>query len=610
MKRKGSALILVTTLSSLFLLVAIAISVNSVSDMNITSEEKIRTDLDFACESGLNRAKTKIEQSFNNSNLNILEPQISFQGDDVDSTGLTPEQKSFDDEQFTAADTDYYSFIINPDAGRKKIYVQYYIDSEREANNGWLKSAGYTTNKMKVESIAYSPGYGWMGMSENIYAKRTTLFMYQIFFENDLEILPGPNFNLSGLIHTNENMYLNSENTLNIYSDSVTAAGTMRRGRLDNSSINGTVKVTSQDSSGSLVTMNNQEDSSNDDWVSLAKSKWKGVLKDKSLGVTRQEAPKLNSFEEGGYYDNNAGLSIKVKNNSGNITYDIKYNGCTHTYTSAQLNGALTEKTIYDYREYPSGSIPKNNKSISVTNVDINKLKTVLGFYPSNGLIYMSRNDAVADNDGNQFTPDSSRVVKGFKLVNGSTLPSSSTFVANLPVYIQGDFNKHTSTNPTIDTWKPCAVISDAITLLSNSWNDNISNWKNTQVNSSGQMPVASGTQYNTVFLTGNVPTKVGQYSGGLENFPRFLENWSGKTVDISGGFIQLFRSKYATGLWNGTYYSAPTRAWKSEPRFSNLNDLPPEFTNMFPSAAIGVTYSSWHQISKDESEMVAAHDQ
>ncbi len=121
-KRNGSALILVTTLASLLLLVAIAVSVNSVSDMNVTSEEKIRTNLEFACESGLNRAKTKIEQSFNNSNLNILEPVVLFQGTDADDTGQTPEEKAFDDEVFNSADTDYYSFSIVP-AGGGKLYM-------------------------------------------------------------------------------------------------------------------------------------------------------------------------------------------------------------------------------------------------------------------------------------------------------------------------------------------------------------------------------------------------------------------------------------------------------------------------------------------------------
>lgn len=206
----------------------------------------------------------------------------------------------------------------------------------------------------------------------------------------------------------------------------------------------------------------------------------------------------------------------------------------------------------------------------------------------------MTRNDAVPDSDNNPYSPDPNRNVSGFKLYDGSELPSATTFVSNLPTYIQGDFNLHTNSNPSSDNWKPCAVIADAIDLLSNSWQDSKSNIEQT----------ASSTTYNTVFITGNVPTKTGQYSGGLENFPRFLENWSGKNANIAGGFMQLFRSQYATGIWGSSYYSPPTRNWSSESRFSDLTQLPPDYANLFPSTNLGVLYSQWSQISKNEATL------
>jgi hypothetical protein len=607
MKRQGSALLLITTVSALLLLVAIAAGVNAVSDINVTQEEKTRTALEFACESGLNRAKTKIEESFNNQDLNNLEPFVTFQGNEVDDTGFSPQEKAYDDEgYYLAGETYYYNYNMTAQNGAP-LTVVYSIKNGRDNDlDGWLKTQGYTTNKMLIEAAAYSSKLGWLGMSENVYARRTSLFMYQIFFQNDLEILPGPNFNLTGLIHTNENMYLNSNNNLKIYSDSVTAAGDIFRGRLDSSDVNGHVYITSQNHSGTLTEMNAGVDSQNSNWVNLATNNWKGSVKDKSLGASYQAAPDLKSIEPGGYYDQNAGLNIKVITTGANPVYEIKYGSTTITKTSAELNNALQETVINDYRENPSGTPPSSNKKTKVTNVDINKLKTALSnYYPSNGLIYMTRDDAIPDQNNNPYTADPSRVVSGFKLVNSTTLPAATTFVTNLPVYVQGTFNKHSSTNPALDTWKPCAVVSDAITLLSNSWVDSNSNWKDPAVVPLTTMPTASNSEYNFVFITGNIPTKPGQYNGGLENFPRFLENWSGKTVDISGGFIQLFRSAYATGPWSyGNYYQAPTRNWKSEPRFSNLNDLPPEFVDMFPSAAISVTYSDYKQVNKNDTDL------
>ncbi len=605
-KRQGSALVFVSALSALMLLIAITASVNTVSDVSITNEEKARTQLEFACESALNRARAKIEQSFNNNLLSNLEPDITFQGTSADDIGLTPAAKAFSDEAFNSGAEDYYSFIINTGANSPNIQVRYSITNGRPAGEDpWKRSQGFTTNKLTIETVAYAPDYGWLGMTEDAWARRTSLFMYQIFFENDLEVLPGPNFNLQGLIHTNEDLYLNSNSTLNIYTDSLTSAGDIYRGRLDKNAVGGTVNITTGDKDGNLVKMESDDDSENDDWIDIATSNWSGTVKDSSLGATRQEAPDLRSFEPGGYYDTNSGISIYVDTSGTETLYEITYEGSTVVRTSDELGGALTETEVYDYRENPSGGDPSLNDPVKVTNVDVNLLKNALGYYPDNGVIYMTRDDAVADTDGDEYNPDPGRNVAGFKLVEGEVLPNATTFVSDLPVYVEGNFNLHTSSDPEADTWKPCAVVSDAITLLSENWDDSKSNWKDPAVNPGTNMPSAASTEFNLVLITGNVPTRSGQYSGGFENFPRFLESWSGRTVDISGGFIQLFRSKYATGSWSyGNYYRAPNRDWKSEPRFSNLNDLPPEFVDMFPSAAISVIYSDWSLINRDESDI------
>lgn len=605
-KKKGVALIFVATLSTLLLLITLTAGINAVSNINVTADEKVRTKLDFACESGLNRAKAKIEQSFNNSSLNNLEPFITFQNTVADDTGLTPEEKAFNDEAFVTGTTDYYIFTIATGDGSPDIEVRYSISNGRADDaDGWVKSQGVTTNKLKVEAVAGTSDGNWIGMTEDVYARRTSLFMYQIFFQDELEILPGPNFNLSGLIHSNDDIYLNSNNNLNIYTDSLTSAGSIHRGRLDRNEIGGNVNITETNTGGSLVEMEGDEDSSNTDWETLASSNWKGTVRDSALGATIQAAPQLKSFEPGGYYDSNAGLNIKVDTSGAEPVYKISVGGGTPiAYTSAELGIAISESVIYDYREYPSGSNPSSNTPVKVTNIDINALESIVGA-STNGVVYMTRDDATPDTDGNEFSPDSNREVSGFKLVNSSTLNNPQTIVSDLPVYVQGNFNKHTSDNPEADTWKPCAIVADAITVLSSNWDDSKSNWEDPAVNPGTSMPAAVSTEYNFVFITGNVPTQTGQYSGGLENFPRFLENWSGKTVDISGGFIQLFRSKYATGNWSyGDYYQAPNRDWKSEPRFSNLNDLPPDFVDMFPSASVNVIHSGWKYINKSNSEI------
>jgi hypothetical protein len=87
------------------------------------------------------------------------------------------------------------------------------------------------------------------------------------------------------------------------------------------------------------------------------------------------------------------------------------------------------------------------------------------------------------------------------------------------------------------------------------------------------------GTQMNMIMVSGIVPSRSGQSYGGLHNFPRFLENWGGKKLFMSGAFLQLNFSTYGTAPfdqenWQTTdsapttgtewiaYYSPPLRRW------------------------------------------------
>jgi len=68
-----------------------------------------------------------------------------------------------------------------------------------------------------------------------------------------------------------------------------------------------------------------------------------------------------------------------------------------------------------------------------------------------------------------------------------------------------------------------------------------------------------------------------GNYSGGVENFLRFLESWGG-TVTYNGSIVVMFPSIYATNYWiaPGTYYQAPTRNWGFDYNFLQQAKLPP----------------------------------
>ena len=82
--------------------------------------------------------------------------------------------------------------------------------------------------------------------------------------------------------------------------------------------------------------------------------------------------------------------------------------------------------------------------------------------------------------------------------------------------------------------------MGDAITVLSANWKDTY----NSNTNLSSRVP--SATTVNAATLEGIVQsTNVGStyYSGGVENFLRLEENWSGLTLTYNGSIVVMFPS-------------------------------------------------------------------
>ena len=114
--------------------------------------------------------------------------------------------------------------------------------------------------------------------------------------------------------------------------------------------------------------------------------------------------------------------------------------------------------------------------------------------------------------------------------------------------------------------------MADAITILSNNWNDGNS-WQGLGTRT------ATNTQVNACYMTGNTETgsEGNGYNGGLENLPRFLEIWSDATFKWRGSAADLWYSRQATGAWSlGTYYRAPYLDWAFDPDLLDPSKLPP----------------------------------
>lgn len=377
------------------------------------------------------------------------------------------------------------------------------------------------------------------------------LFQFAVFYEQDLEFHPGPDMTIGGRMHSNGDMYLGAGASLNINSY-VTAAGNIYASRKAGSGQTyGTGNVNIKDKDGVYQGMKvgtDWLDSNDSNWVNESLNRWDGRVEDGNHGITELSLPVVTSGpstdlidpDNGGSnpdsFENKAGLKIV----NGQALYK---SGATWSNVTAPLTaaGALTTATFYNARE---------TKWVTATNIDVGKLGTT-SYFPQNGIIYASR-DQVAGTE------------QAVRMVNGATLPAPLTLASPNPVYTKGDFN-------TVNK-KPSSVLSDAYTILSNTWVDS----KSSQSLSNR---TAGDTKVNLAFLTGNTVTGQGgaQYNGGLENLPRLLEKWSGKKLTLRGSFVDLWQSRQAKGAWKyGTYYEAPTRDWGFDPDFLDPNKLPP----------------------------------
>ncbi|MEP6668003.1 MAG: hypothetical protein ABJF10_02555 [Chthoniobacter sp.] len=276
---------------------------------------------------------------------------------------------------------------------------------------------------------------------------------------------------------------------------------------------------------------------------------------------------------------NNAGTTLNSSSTGTNLAL---YN----TFTSA----LKTNDSLQDNREAAT---------MRIVTLDMSKVTAALtgagalvgtGF---KGVVY------VADTSG------SSTVKRGVRLKNGAKMPAGGLTVVSMnPVYIQGDYNTGRTVNGsgtvTAETptntanngtgsnivsgylEQPCAVLGDAVNILSNAWTD---------ASSSGSLSgrIASPTTVNAAIVSGIVPTGTASsgansYSGGAENFPRFLEDWGSKTFTYYGSMVELFKSQQNTGYWgNANVYGPPNRNWNFDTLF---------YTQPPPGTLLIVTYS------------------
>lgn len=510
MNKKGITLIIAYTVIASVLILTGVIIQRAISESNSAQRNKVYAEAFYLAEGVLARAAHQL--AFNEANY-------------ITVSDIDPDDP----------------VIINiPDANAALSYFWTDVTSELTGSSGdqQITDPGGITSFLRYYRISAT-------CTHNRYATRVTLnqiiirrkiytFQHAVFYQDDLEILPGAAMVFSGKIHCNHDIYLGTHNSLTVNSDYLYSAGSIYNKRKDSTELmSGPVNI-KVNGTTNYELMKKTGESSLDclraDWTDESQNRWQGTVKSSVHGVKSLTAPTVGSIQPDGYYAQNATLKIVDT-----TAYDINGNPIDFN------DNPISTSIFYDARE---------GKNITVTNIDMAKLNSS-GYFPANGLLYATRSDA------------SSTQPNGIRLKNASLVQNNLTVVSNDPVYVQGDYNKDLSGQK-----KSCAIIADSLNILSNNWSDSTPTSSRT----------ATNTEVNAAFIAGIRTSTSGDYNGGLENYPRLLENWSGRTLKIRGSFVELWNNQIAMGQWRYgmPYYAAPARNWDYDLDFNNSSKLPP----------------------------------
>lgn len=437
------------------------------------------------------------------------------------------------------------------------------------------------------------PGFGGKSITtkmRRVFAKQQqSPWSYAIFYNDLLEINPGANMKIAGWVHTNGDLYTEMADLT--FLNKVDYGGLWNNGKsfapgdsdhsdtpasptypsnqppargpvqqpfgIDTSTINATNGTTQTDSQvyAQLI----------------------------APGMTNSDFNNVNNSGVNNSYYAQASIRIAV-DSGGNIVFTTGSDD--HVITSKSTGADLALYNVFSSAVSVGATIQDNREAqtIRLVDIDMSVVTNALNPKPTSGGNSLSGTLTTSTFDGVIYAYDKSGTAtlnRGIRLKNGASMPTTTgiTVASNNGIYIQGDYNTgqtsssktpaNANNNGTGNNYvsgyqvQSCAVLGDAVTILSNGFSTSNSPDSN-----------ATPTTVNTAIVSGIMPTSsaykgANSYSGGAENFPRFLENWGGQYITYYGSMVELFQSQQFTGRWgNNNVYGAPSRNWNFDTRF------------------------------------------
>lgn len=417
------------------------------------------------------------------------------------------------------------------------------------------------------------------GVLQEIELTQIPAFQFAVFYNKLMEYTYTAPFTLNGRVHGNKDIYTGSSANLTFNGD-VTSVG--------NNEITEWLGFTMSDFTGSVSFNSKKETGAGALNIPISPDADPDGVRDIIELPPPGENPQSWKGQQRMYNKaelvirvTDAGPLVMVKNSLDSVGMQIPeeqveaFVDTTVSFTD-QREGKLVRATEIDIAAFSSWAAT-NTYVIS---------KLGAGVPPN--IVYVSDERSV-----------SAMEMPAIRVTNGAELPSRGLTIATKnPLYVKGNYNQPDPTKlNTTDTsnTKPASLISDAVTVLSENWDDSRSHMN-------FRARPAAPTTLNAAIMTGNVETAAGAtpmngYSGGVGNLTRLLEDWkaggSRKKLTMNGSIIAMFESQIATRQfrWPGFYYYAPERDFNLDPNFSTENGLPPGTPQV-----ISVVRKSWTQ--------------
>jgi hypothetical protein len=622
--KKGIALILFLALLLMLTLIGVLAINNSFVNMDVSGNRGKTNDLLYAAEAGVEKAFAFIDNYY-------------------DHNDTVMQMSSWPSDTFTLGGNSvgYYTLCDSSTTDTLNACNDWFVGGRTSSPSAfrgiWCQSMGYV-----IVAEAWTPQLpNKVRIKQQVAVYHIPVFCFAAFYDTfDLEISPevltgvfvpfSINGEGGGGIHSNKDIYVEApvqliwQGRLPLQAR-VTAAGAIYHGH-DTTTYKGpwpndvtyvswgasdSIRIT--DAIGVFRPMKDATgwlDHNHSDWVHSSLTRWKGTVEDGAhqisdlnLKMVLPEGKKPYDLIERALPFKKPANSVSLENVAGLIIYSTANNdtGAGDIALFREANGSWTNctdtlfrtpieptegdsfvvrrnKTFYDYREQVD--------TVLSYILNIHRLSQHTRFYPTNGIIYITRKSL------RPVKPTTYTTMCAVIITRATDLPQATTIVSNAPVYILGKFN--IVLHGADPAPQPAAIIADAVTILSKTISP--PNWhfdaESTSHYDGLENRIAQNDTVNACIMAGNRPTTSSNYSGGLWNLARLLEDWcsSGtRSLTINGSLTCFWRSKEATrpyrfprGVFptepDSVYYVRPNLIIAYDERISNswMSQQPP----------------------------------